>query len=65
MYCSMIWHYCSPSDTIKIEKMQLKVLQHIYQDYRTRCTILREKRNRLMLIIERQKKIMSINAYIN
>ena len=30
MYCCIIWHFCSISDTKKIEKMQLKALRHIY-----------------------------------
>ena len=29
MYCCIIWHFCSISDTKKIEKMQLKALRHI------------------------------------
>ena len=29
MYCCTIWHFCSISDTKKIEKMQLKALRHI------------------------------------
>ena len=45
-------------DTKKIEKMQLKALRHIYQDYTASYTILREKCNRPMLIIERQKVIL-------
>ena len=55
MYCSIIWHYCSTSDTGKIEKMQLKALRHIYQDYTAPYTLLREKCNRPMSIIERQR----------
>ena len=38
--------------------MQLKALRHIYQDYAAPYTTLREKCNRLMLIIERQKAIL-------
>ena len=33
MYCCIIWHFCSISDTKKIEKMQLKALRHLYKDY--------------------------------
>ena len=50
--------YSSNSDTKKIEEMQLKALRHIYQDYTASYTILREKCNRPMLIIERQKAIL-------
>ena len=41
-----------------IEKMQLKALRHVYQDYTASYKILREKCNRPMLIIDRQKPIL-------
>ena len=49
MYCCIIWHFCSISDTKKIEKMQLKALRHIYKDYTSSYEMLREKCNRPML----------------
>ena len=35
MYCCIIWHFCSISDTKKIEKMQLKALRHIFNSIHT------------------------------
>ena len=55
MYCSIIWNFGSISDTKKIEKMQLKAPRHIYTDYTSSYEMLREKCNRPMLLIERQK----------
>ena len=55
MYCCIIWHFGSISDTKKIEKMQQKALQHIYKDYTSSHEMLREKCNRPMLLIERQR----------
>ena len=51
MYCCIIWHFCSISDTKKIEKMQLKALRHIYKDYTSSYEMLGEKCNRPMLYI--------------
>ena len=58
MYCCIIWHFCSISDTKKIEKMQLKALRHLYKDYTSSYEMLREKCNRPMLLIERQKAML-------
>ena len=58
MYCCIIWHFCSISDTKKIEKMQLKALRHIYKDYTSSYEMLREKCNRPMLLIERQRAML-------
>ena len=59
MYCCIIWHFCSINDTKKIEKMQLKALRHIYKDYTSSYEMLREKCNRPMLLIERQRAMLS------
>ena len=58
MCCCIIWHFCSISDTKKIEKMQLKTLRHIYKDYTSSYEMLREKCNKTMLLIERQKAML-------
>ena len=59
MYCCIICHFCSISDTKKIEKMQLKALRHIYKDYTSSYEMLREKcNNRPMLLIERQRAML-------
>ena len=58
MYCCIIWHFCSISDTKKIEKMQLKAIRHIYKDYTSSYEMLREKCNRPMLLIERQRAML-------
>ena len=50
--------FCSISDTKKIEKMQLKALRHIDKDYTFSYEMLREKCNRPMLLIERQRAML-------
>ena len=59
MYCYIIWHFCTVSDT-KIEKMQLKALRHIYIyiNHIYSYEMLRQKCNRPMLLIERQKAML-------
>ena len=32
-FCSLTWHFCSESNTAKIEKIQERALRFIYQDY--------------------------------
>ena len=60
MYCCIIWHFYSISDTKKIEKMQLKVQRHtcIYKDYTSLYEMLSEKCNRPVLLIERQRAML-------
>ena len=62
MYCCIIWHFCSISDTKKIEKMQLKALRH-NKDYTSSYEMLREKCNRPMLLIKRQKAMLMLEVY--
>ena len=64
MYCCIIWHFCSISDTKKIEKKQLKAQRHIYKDYTSSYEMTREKCNRPMLLFERQRAIyMLLEVY--
>ena len=66
MYCCIIWHFCSISDTKKIKKMQLKALRDRYKDYTSSYEMLREKCNRPMLLIERQKvKLLEVYKCIH
>ena len=55
MYCCIIWHFYSSNDT---KKTQLKALRHIYKDYTSSYEMLREKCNRPILLIERQKAML-------
>ena len=55
LYCSVVYHYCSCSDIIKLEKIQKKSLRFVYQDFHSSYTTLRERSNRPLLYIERQR----------
>ena len=58
LYCSVVYHYCSRSDIIKLEKVQKKDLRFMHQDFHSSYTTLREKSNRLLLYVERQRCIL-------
>ena len=34
-YCPVVWHFCKPGDTHKMEKIQERALRFIYNDYST------------------------------
>ena len=53
-----MWHFCSISDTKKIEKRQLKALRHIHNDYTSSYEMPREKCNRAMLLIKRHRAML-------
>ena len=58
LYCSVVYHYCSHSDIIKLEKVQKKGLRFVHQDFHSSYTTLREKSNRPLLHVERQRCIL-------
>ena len=58
LYCSVVYHYCSRSDIIKLEKVQKKGLRFVHQDFHSSYTSLREMSNRPLLYVERQRCIL-------
>ena len=56
--CSVVYHYCSCSDIIKLEKVQKKGLRFVHQDFHFSYTTLRKKSNRPLLYVERQRCIL-------
>ena len=59
-YCSVVYHYCSRSDIIKLklEIIQKKDLRFVYHEFQFSYTILRENSNRPFLYVERQRCIL-------
>ena len=42
-YCPLVWHFCKPGDTHKMEKIQERALRFIYNDYTTEyCKLLND-----------------------
>ncbi len=57
-YCNVIWHFCSNSDTFKMEKLQKRALQFILRDFHSSYNHLLLKCNKQSLYIMRIKKIV-------
>ncbi len=34
-YCPLVWHFCRPGDTHKMERIQERALRFVYNDYKT------------------------------
>ena len=42
LYCGVVYHYCSRSEIIKLEKNQKKGLKFVYKDFQSSYTTLGE-----------------------
>ena len=58
-YCPIIWHYCSLSDTQKMEKVQKRALRIVYNDYDSSYKDLRVKSKRPLMYTQRLRLILS------
>ena len=54
----MVWHYCSKSDTIKIEKIQERALRYVYCDFNSSYSTLRDRAEKPLLYTQRLQKIV-------
>lgn len=57
-YCSVVWHYCAISDILKIEKVQKRALQYVYNDFNSTYAQLRVKANRPLMYVLRLRKVL-------
>jgi len=57
-YCSAIWHFSSVSDVLKMEKIQKRALQYVFNDFKSSYMYLLAKAERNCLYIERLKAIL-------
>ena len=58
-YCPLIWHFCGLGDLKKIEKVQLRVLSFVFNDFHASYSNLRSRPGRPLLYIERLKAIVT------
>ena len=56
-YCSIIWHFCSSADTIKVERLQKRALQFILRDFSSSYVQLLEAGNKSPIYINRLRKL--------
>ena len=52
-YCPLVWHFCGPGDTHKMEKIHERALRFIYNDHTTDYTELMEKNGESTLYLKR------------
>ena len=44
-YCPLVWHFCGPGATHKIERIQERVLRFVHNDYTSDYTSILNKSN--------------------
>ena len=58
MYCPLVWHFCTPPDTRKIEKIQLHALPIVYTDSSTSYDELLKRSSKDPLHVKRLQAMM-------
>ena len=58
-YCATVWHFCSKSSTIKMEKMQKAALRVVFNDYTADYSQLLSMSKRSPLLIVRLRALLT------
>ena len=56
-FCPLIWHFCSQSNCIKLEKLNLRALRFVYRDFTSSYETLLEKHGHSSLSLQRLRII--------
>ena len=56
-YCPLVWHFCKPGDTHKMEKIQERAFRFIYNDYTSEYLKLLEENGESTLYLKRVRII--------
>ncbi len=56
-FCPLVWHFCSQSDTDKLERLQLRALRFVYADYESDYDTLLLKANMPTLKLSRLRSL--------
>ncbi len=56
-FCPLVWHFCSQSDTDKLELLQYRALKFVYDDYESDYQGLLSKANLPSLELSRQRQL--------
>ncbi len=56
-FCPLVWHFCSKSDTDKLERLQLRALRFVYADYESDYDALLFKANMPTLELARLRAL--------
>ena len=57
-YCATVWHFCSKSSTIKMEKMQKAALRVVFNDYTADYSQLLSMSKRSPMLIVRRRALL-------
>ena len=57
-YCCMIWQFCSIHSSKKIEKIQLRSLRYVYNDFTSTYRQLLARSDKSLLLVNRQRSIL-------
>ena len=52
-YCPLVWHFCSKASMKKIEKIQYRALQFLYNDYESEYSVLLQKSDKCSMEVRR------------
>ena len=58
-FCPIIWHYCSRTDKLKLEKLQYRALKYIDRDFSSSYQELRDRYDKPLLYVNRLKCIVT------
>ena len=61
-YCPLVWHFCSKRSFNKIEKIQYRALQFLYNDYESEYSVLLKKSNKCSMEVRRLRN-MALEIY--
>ena len=56
-YCPLVWLFCSPESTRKIDRIQERALRLLFDDYTSDSETIRNKANKSSICIERYRKL--------
>ncbi len=56
-FCPLVWHFCSASDTNKLEALQFRALRFVFDDYESAYSTLLNRANMPTLELSRQRAI--------
>ena len=56
-YCPLVWLFCSPESSRKIDRIQERTLRKLFDDYTSDADTIRGKANKTSICIERYRKL--------
>ena len=61
-YCPLVWHFCSKKSMNKIEKIQYRALQFLFNDYKSEYDVLLKKSDKCSMEV-RRLRTMALEIY--